>query len=72
MRNFLRFNKYLKSNKKLNFEITNNTVPRPYKIYWKVLNVGYEAISRNMIRGEIIKGDNTHVEETQFSKRENG
>lgn len=67
LRNFLRFNKYLKPNKKLNFEIINNTVPRPYKIYWKVLNVGYEAISRNMIRGQIIKGDKTHVEETQFS-----
>ncbi|KAI3349985.1 nucleotidyltransferase [Clostridium botulinum] len=67
LRNFLRFNKYLKPNKKLYFEVKNNTVPRPYKIYWKVLNAGNEAMKRNEIRGQIVKGDRTHTEDTLFS-----
>lgn len=32
-------------------------IPKPYDIYWKVRNVGYEAIRRNCIRGQIKKGN---------------
>jgi len=67
LRNFISRNKYLKPNKKLHFEIIRNTVPKPYKIYWKILNVGNEAMKRNEIRGQIIKGDITHTEDTLFS-----
>lgn len=67
LRNFIRLGKHLKPNKKLNFEIIKNTVPKPYQIYWKVLNVGNEAMKRNKIRGQIIKGETKLTEETQFS-----
>lgn len=42
------------------------TVPPPYQIYWKILNRGDEALRRNCIRGQIIKGIDTHSEPTSF------
>jgi hypothetical protein len=65
--NFLRLHKYLKPLKKLHFKIIKNDVPYPYEIYWKVLNRGLEAEKRNKIRGQIVKGTNTHTENTEFS-----
>ncbi|MDG0811113.1 nucleotide-binding domain-containing protein [Cohnella rhizosphaerae] len=35
-------------------------------MYWKVRNRGEEAIKRNKLRGEIVKGTSRKVEETQF------
>jgi len=39
--------------RELTFWIRHIDVPPPYKIYWKVRNVGPEAIRRDMLRGEI-------------------
>ena len=38
-----------------------------YQIYWKILNRGEEAKTRNQIRGQIIKGLKTQEEHTSFS-----
>lgn len=50
----------------LKFYIVRNNVPKPYKIEWKVLNRGYEAQKRNMIRGQIIS-DNGHEMKIEHS-----
>lgn len=49
-RNFL-----LPTQKKLEFYISDCSVPKPYTVKWKVRNVGNEAIRRNCIRGEIVE-----------------
>jgi len=43
----------LQSRKTLKFRITNNGVPKPYNVKWKVLNIGSEAEKRDCIRGGI-------------------
>ncbi len=53
----------LRHNKKLDFSITDCNVPKPYSIYWKVRNVGEVAESRDCIRGQIIRTDQTHQKE---------
>lgn len=61
--------KPLLPNKSLTFFITGNEVADknlPFDIYWKVRNCGEEAIKRNKLRGEIIKGTSRKIEETQF------
>ena len=45
----------LRKNKKLDFYIVDTDCPKPYDVYWKVRNVGLEAIKRNMVRGNICK-----------------
>ncbi|MCD4757490.1 MAG: hypothetical protein K8R39_04425 [Arcobacteraceae bacterium] len=47
----------LLANKKLLFTIVEIGVPEPYSIYWKVLNRGFEAESRDCIRGQIVSDD---------------
>lgn len=56
----------LKQNRKLKFIVAENNVPKPFDIYWKVRNVGYEAIKRNCIRGQINKGTECLNESTNF------
>lgn len=56
----------IKQNRKLKFIIVENNIPKPYDIYWKVRNVGYEAIRRNCIRGQIKKGIDYLNESTNF------
>ena len=56
----------IKQNRKLKFMIVENDIPKPYEIYWKVRNVGYEAIRRNCIRGQIKKGMEYLSESTNF------
>ncbi|MDE5973082.1 MAG: hypothetical protein K2G73_00270, partial [Eubacterium sp.] len=57
---------YLAIDKRLTFKIADTDCMEPYDIYWKVRNVGDEAIRRNMIRGNIektnskIKKENTN------------
>ena len=46
----------LQHNKGLDFYIDHTNCPRPYKIYWKIRNVGEEAERRKQIRGEICRG----------------
>lgn len=52
--------------KKLEFYIQNNTVPKPYSVYWKVRNFGIEA--KNDLRGEITldDGSETKIENTKY------
>ena len=67
LRDMLRRHQWLSHNKKLDFFITATDCPQPYSIYWKVRNVGAEAIRRGMIRGEIKKTDRTHqIEHASF------
>lgn len=56
----------IKQNRKLKFMIVENNIPKPYDIYWKVRNVGYEAIRINCIRGQIKKGIDYLNESTNF------
>jgi len=61
----------LKTKKKLKFYIEQNEVAElelPYTVYWKVRNVGIEAVKRNMIRGEISQdtGNEQITETTDF------
>lgn len=44
----------------LTFWVAETDVPPPYKIYWKVKNVGPEAITRDMIRGDIRMDSGPH------------
>lgn len=69
LRMLLREKKPLLSNKNLTFFIAENEVEDrglSFDIYWKVRNRGEEAIKRNKLRGEIIKGTSRKIEETQF------
>ncbi len=67
LRELLRRGQWLSHHKKLDFFIKDTNCPYPYSIYWKVRNVGSEAIRRNMIRGEIKKTDSSHqIEHTNF------
>lgn len=63
---FIKKNFMIKQNRSLKFMITENNVPKPYYIYWKVRNVGAEAIRRNCIRGQIKKGNDYLIETTNF------
>lgn len=57
----------LRKDKKLDFYIVDTDCPKPYEVYWKVRNVGAEAIKRNMIRGQICRENGSrHIECTQF------
>lgn len=49
----------LLADKKLEFYIKTNNIPKPYKVYWKVRNYGYEA--RNDLRGQITIDDGFEV-----------
>lgn len=57
----------LKHDLNLDFFIESTDAPTPYSIYWKVRNVGEEAIKRNDIRGQIIRSNKAvHHENTRF------
>ena len=63
---FIKKNFMIKQNRKLKFMIVKNNVSKPYNIYWKVRNVGSEAIHINCIRGQIKKGTDYLNETTNF------
>ena len=52
--------------KSLEFAIVEIDVPGDYSIEWKVLNRGNEARARNQIRGQIVSGQRTKTETTNF------
>lgn len=65
------FSSLLKSSK-LIFSVQNEDFPDRYKnkkitYYWKVRNYGPEARNANCLRGEIVKGDRTHIETTKYT-----
>ncbi|MBE6832440.1 MAG: nucleotidyltransferase [[Clostridium] sporosphaeroides] len=53
-----------------NFEIkcmmVDTNCPQPYKIFWKVKNVGPEAERRNQLRGQIVEKGASIVEHSNF------
>ena len=57
----------LEYGRELIFFIKETTCPFPYEVYWKVRNVGLEAIRRNCIRGQLVPGEKKHLERTEFS-----
>lgn len=54
--------------KKLTFSVVETDIPGSYGLFWKVLNRGQEAISRDCIRGQIVadEGLKRKVERTNF------
>ena len=46
-------NHYLPHNFEIRCTMTYTTCPQPYRILWKVKNVGPEAERRNQVRGQI-------------------
>lgn len=57
---------YLPHNLQIKCTMINTNCPRPYKILWKVRNVGPEAERRNQLRGQIIEKGNSIVEHSSF------
>lgn len=57
---------YLPHNFEIKCVMVVTNCPQPYKIFWKVKNVGLEAERRNQIRGEINEKGNTLVEHSKF------
>ncbi|MCY1083746.1 SMODS domain-containing nucleotidyltransferase [Archangium lansingense] len=56
----------LQRKRSLRFFVKWHDVPEPFKLYWKVLNRGTEAIRRDNIRGQILE-DAGHLERTESS-----
>lgn len=64
---FLKSYKWIPHRKTLRFSVSYTTAPYGCDIYWKVRNVGEEAIKRNCIRGQIIKTNKTtQIEHSSF------
>ena len=57
---------YLPHNFEIRCEMEYTDCPWPYKILWKVKNVGPEAERKNQIRGQIEERGRTIVEHTSF------
>ena len=49
----------------LEFYIEFTNVPKPYKVKWKVLNIGAEAEIRNCVRGQIITSNKVSNKRTE-------
>ncbi|MCJ2136849.1 nucleotidyltransferase [Methylobacterium sp. J-026] len=50
----------LLANKSLRFFVKSSEVPKPYDLYWKVLNRGKQAVKRKCIRGQITRDGGYH------------
>jgi hypothetical protein len=57
---------YLPHNFEIRCTMNHTNCPKPYKIFWKVKNVGPEAERRNQIRGQIVEKGNAIVEHSNF------
>lgn len=68
LREMLRNRIILMPSKKLTFSVAETDITGSYKLFWKVLNRGQEAIKRNCIRGQIVEdgGHKRKVEQTTF------
>jgi hypothetical protein len=51
----------------LSFTVEDCTVPAPYDVYWKVRNAGVEAVERQSLRGQIVKGGDRMTEHSAFA-----
>lgn len=59
---------WLPQGRRLRFYVQSCDVPQPYQLFWKVRNVGHEAVRRNCLRGNIVadEGRNEKKESTNF------
>lgn len=57
---------YLPHNFEIRCAMEYTNCPQPYKIFWKVKNVGPEAERRNQLRGQITEKGNSIVEHSNF------
>ena len=57
---------YLPHNFEIRCTMDYTNCPQPYKVLWKVRNVGPEAVRKNQIRGQIIEKGNCIVEHSNF------
>lgn len=70
LRDMLSRFKRINTIRSLDFFIEKTTVEKPYEVFWKVRNVGDEAIQRNCLRGIIQrsnKAEDKHHETSNFS-----
>ena len=58
--------RYLPHNFEIRCEMEYTDCPPPYKIMWKVKNVGPEAERRNMLRGQIFEKGDRIIEHSNF------
>ena len=58
--------RFLPHNFSVKCSVASTTVPAPYKVLWKVKNVGPEAQRRNDVRGQILDRGNSITENTRF------
>ena len=58
--------RYLPHNFEIRCKMESTNCPQPYKILWKVKNVGPEAERRNQVRGQIQEKGNSIVEHSNF------
>lgn len=58
--------RYLPHNFEIRCTMEYTNCPQPYRIFWKVKNVGPEAERRNQLRGKIEEKGNTIVEYSNF------
>ncbi len=61
---YLKKGGWLNRRKSLDFFIKSTNCPEPYSIYWKVRNIGMEAVRRNCIRGQVVRTNNSHKKES--------
>ncbi|MBZ9760985.1 nucleotidyltransferase [Mesorhizobium sp. CA8] len=54
LRDIVRLKLPLKPSKTLRFHVAAHNIPGDFRLYWKILNRGDEAIRRNCIRGQIV------------------
>ncbi len=57
---------YIPHNFEIRCTMEHTNCPKPYRIFWKVKNVGPEAERRDQIRGQIVEKENTIVEHSNF------
>lgn len=58
--------RYLPHNFEIRCAMVYTNCPEPYKVYWKVKNVGPEAERRDQIRGQIVEKGTSIVERSYF------
>lgn len=64
LRHLLDTSRILHIKKDLRFFVTQSAVPKPFTLYWKVLNRGPAAVRRDCIRGQIVP-DEGHWEKSE-------
>lgn len=67
------FRRYIVSNTlvptwhKIKYEITEVDAPKPYKVFWQVVNTGRHAAEKSGLRGEIFEGGSVQWESSLYT-----